>query len=258
MSEQRGQPSDADTGTADGADELALLFSKFARRVQQQPDPSSTLDEVTRAAVLSIPGCDEASISVVIGRQRASSQAATGELPRVVDQLQESLGQGPCLDAAYEQESVRVPDMAAETRWPEFAPAAAAAGAAGMLSFQLYVEDDNLGALNLYSRTAGVFGDESEHVGLMFAAHAAVAFAASQQQARLTRTIATRQLIGIAQGILVERHKMTTQQAFALLVRVSQHRNVKLRDVADQLVHSGHLDDPHSGLDSAKAADPSG
>ena len=240
--EHRGEPSTADTGSADGQDELALLFSEFARTVQQQPDPANTLIEVVRAAVALIPGCDEASISVVMGHKKAFSQAASGDLPQAVDALQASLGEGPCLDAAYEQESVRVPDMASEARWPRFSAAAAAAGAAGMLSLQLYVEDDNLGALNLYSRTPGAFDDESEHVGLMFAAHAAVAFAASQKQAKLDRAIATRQLIGMAQGILMERHKLTPDQSFALLVRVSQHRNVKLRDVADRLVYSGHLD----------------
>ena len=245
--EHRGQPSAADTGTADGQDELARLFSVFARSAEQQTDPDATLIEIVRAAVELIPGCDEGSISVVIGHRQAFSQAPSGELPRIVDELQESLGQGPCLDAAYEQESVRVSDMATEQRWPLFTKAALAAGAAGMLSFQLYVEDDNLGALNLYSRTAGAFDDESEHVGLMFAAHAAVAYAASQKQAKLARNVATRHLIGMAQGILVERHKLTTDQAFALLVRVSQHRNLKLRDVADRLVHTGRLADAGTG-----------
>jgi len=244
---QRGEPSEADTGGADGHDELATLFSEFARSVQRQLDPDATLVEVVRAAVEMIPGCDEGSISVVLGHRKTFSQAASGELPRVVDELQESLGEGPCLDAAYEQESVRVPDMATEQRWPKFTAAALAAGAAGMLSLQLYVEDENLGALNLYSRSAWAFDDESEHVGLMFAAHAAVAYAASQTQAKLTRTVATRQLIGMAQGILIERHKLTPDQAFALLVRVSQHRNTKLRDVAERLVHSGHLDETDTG-----------
>ena len=247
--DHRGEPSGADTGTADGPDELALLFSTFARSVEQQSDPEDTLIEVVRAAVELVPGCDEASISVVFGRRKASSEAASGELPRVVDELQESLGQGPCLDAAYEQETVRVPDMASETRWPKFAPAALAAGAAGMLSFQLYVENENLGALNLYSRTAWAFDDQSEHVGLMFAAHAAVAYAAARKRDKLTRAVATRELIGMAQGILMERHKLTSDQAFALLVRVSQHRNAKLREVADRLVLSGHLDIPASNPD---------
>jgi transcriptional regulator with GAF, ATPase, and Fis domain len=241
--DHREEPSTADAGGQDGHDDLALLFSNLARSLQQQPDPEATLEEVVRAAVELIPGCDEASISVVTGRRQASSRAASGGLPRAVDELQEALGEGPCLDAAYEHESVCVPDMATETRWPRFTAAALEAGATGMLSLQLYVEDDNLGALNLYSRTAGAFDEESEHVGLMLAAHAAVAFAAIRKQTRLNRTVATRQLIGMAQGILIERHKLTADQAFGLLVRVSQHSNKKLRDVADELVQSGRLDD---------------
>ena len=240
--EKRGMPSAADTGGAAGEDGLALLLSEFARTIQHQPDTSSTLAEIVRAAVELIPGCDEGSISVIISRRKVSSQAASGDLPVVVDALQEGLGEGPCLDAAYEQMTVRVPDLASEQRWPRFSAAAAAAGAAGMLSFQLYVEGDNLGALNMFSRTSWAFDDESEHVGLMFAAHAAVALSASQQRTKLNRAVATRELIGVAQGILVERHKLTPDQAFALLVRVSQHRNIKLRDLADRLVHTGHLD----------------
>jgi hypothetical protein len=240
----RGRPSAHDTGGSHGRDPLAVLLSAFARGVQQQSDPASTLVEVVRAAVELVPGCDEGSISVVLGRRRVTSQASSGRLPEVVDELQGRLGQGPCLDAAYEQETVRVSDMASETRWPLFAKAAAEAGAGGMLSFQLYVEDDNLGALNLFSYRAGAFDDESEHVGLLFAAHAAVAYAASQQQHKLVRTIATRQLIGQAQGILMERHQLTVDQAFALLVRASQHTNTRLTAVAERLVLSGELEQP--------------
>ena len=240
----RGQPSSQDTGGADGRDELAVLFSDFARMVQQQHgDPQRTLVEVVKAAIELVPGCDEGSISVVLGRRKVTSEAASGELPHVVDALQEKYGQGPCLDAAYEHETVRVTDMATEKRWPRFTQAALEAGAAGMLSFQLYVEGDNLGALNLFSRRANVFDDESEHIGLLFAAHAAVAYAAAQQQSKMQAKVTTSQLIGQAQGILMERHKLSNDQAFQVLVQSSQHSNVKLRDVAAHLAHSGNLPD---------------
>ncbi len=116
-----------------------------------------------------------------------------------------------------------------------------------MLACQLYVEGDDLGALNLFSRTAGGLDEESEHVALMFAAHAALAYAAAQQRETAARTVATRQLIGRAEGILMERHRVTAEQAFSMLVRVSQHRNLKLRDVAERLVLSGRLDEPRPG-----------
>jgi len=231
-----------DTGTSDGQDELAGQFSEFARTVQQQQDPHETLVEIVRAAVELVPGCDEGSISVVLGRRRVTSEAASGELPRVVDALQESLGEGPCLDSTYEHKTVRVPDMASDDRWPRFSAAAVAAGALGMMSFQLYVAGDDLGALNLFARRAEAFDDESEHVGLMFAAHAGVAYAGARQQASLVRTRETRQVIGQAQGVLMERHRVTAEQAFAMLVRVSQHRNEKLRTVAQRLSDSGQMD----------------
>lgn len=239
--DDRGQPSAGDSGSAAGQDQLAVEFSVLARALQQQEDPHDTLVEIVRSAVRLIPGCDEGSISVVLSRRQVMSEAASGELPRAVDALQEQVQQGPCLDAAYQQETVRVPDMASEQRWPRFAEKALQAGAAGMLSFQLYVEGDNMGALNLYSRKAGAFDDESEHVGLLFAAHAAVAYAAVCTQAGLARSVETRQLIGQAQGILIERYKITPDEAFALLIRASQDSNRKLREIAERLVHSGVL-----------------
>lgn len=100
--------------------------------------------------------------------------------------------------------------MSTEKRWPEFTLAALECGAAGMLALQLYVEGDDLGALNLFSRQAGAFTDESEHVGLMFAAHAAVAYASARQSARMARGL------GLARGLpgpaLVERCEGTARQ----------------------------------------------
>lgn len=239
----KGQPSVQDTGTSVGQDVLAVQFADLARSLQQQTDPEATLRDVVRAAVRLIPGVDEGSISVVLARRNVMSQAPSAELPRVVDALQESTGQGPCLDAVFEQQTVRVSTMRTEQRWPLFAARAAAAGAEGMLSLQLYVEGDNLGALNLYSRRAGALDDESEHVGRLFAAHAAVAYASARIEADLDQALLTREMIGQAQGILIERHKITGEQAFELLVAASQSRNVKLRELAEDLVHSGVLDE---------------
>ncbi len=246
MDEARGQPSVQDAGLLQGQDELAETLSTFARSAAHL-DPHATLVEVVRAAVELVPGCDGASISVVLARRRVMSQAASGDLPRAVDALQERLQEGPCLDAAYQHATVRVSDMATETRWPLFTAAALAEGAAGMLSLQLYVKGHDLGALNLISRRAGALTDESEHVGLMFAAHAAVAYSGARREDRMSRALLTQQVIGQAQGILMERYKLTDDGAFALLVRASQHRNVKLRDLARQLARSGEWAGPRPG-----------
>ena len=235
-----GQDQASATGSA-GHDGLAVQFGRLARGLQQQGDPHSTLVEIVRAAVQLIPGSEQGSVSTVVGRRHLQSQVASGELARTLDELQQHTGQGPCLDAVYQNETVLVTDLAAETRWPQFTELACSAGARSLLAFQLYVDGDNLGALNLYAGSAGAFGDESEHIGLLFASHAALAYDAAQTKSGLARSVATRQLIGQAQGILMERHKVTADQAFAMLVQVSQHSNTKLRDIAERLVHSGML-----------------
>lgn len=214
----RGQPSTQDHGTAD-LNVLAEQFGQLARQLQTLGDTEQTLEEVVRSAVRLIPGVDEGSISVVMQRRMVTSRHPSSDLPERIDALHEELRQGPCLDAVFEQQTVRVPDMANEQRWPLFAARAAEAGAASMLSFQLYVEGDNLGALNLYSRSVDAFDDESEQVGLLFASHAAAAFADVQQIDRLKQGLSTRDLIGQAKGILMERHKVTADQAFRMLYR---------------------------------------
>ena len=227
-----------------------MRLGDLARALQRRHDPHGTLEAIVGSAVALIPGAEEGSISVVLGRRQVRAAAPSGQLAARVDQLQDETGQGPCLDAAYEHETVRVPDMATEQRWPDFSQRALEAGAASMLCFRLYVDDDDLGALNLYARSPYAFDDESEHVGLLFASHAAIAYSAAQEQAGLTRSVATRQLIGQAQGILMERYKVTSDQAFALLVQASQHENVKLRDIADRLTRSGVL--PRSAVPSGR------
>jgi transcriptional regulator with GAF, ATPase, and Fis domain len=239
----RGQPSSENEGTTAGQDELAQQLSELSRSLQAQDTTDLMLDELVRAAVAVIPGVDEGSISVVTGRSAITSQSPSGDLPRRVDAVQAELGEGPCLDAVFHQQTVQVPDMAHEQRWPRFAAAAAEAGAASMLSFQLYVEKDNLGALNLYSYRPHAFDDESEHVGLMFASHAAVAFADTQRIDQLNHKAETRDLIGQAKGILMERYNISSDRAFAVLVRISQHNNRRLRDVAEELVSTRQLSD---------------
>jgi AmiR/NasT family two-component response regulator len=100
----------------------------------------------------------------------------------------------------------------------------------------LFTSEDSLGALNLYSPQPRSFEAETRGEGLAFAAHAAVAVRSAQTEQHLRAAMATRNLIGQAQGILMERFKVTAEQAFAALSRVSQESNVKLRDVAQRLI----------------------
>ncbi|MHA7284549.1 GAF and ANTAR domain-containing protein [Arthrobacter sp. TMS2-4] len=236
----RGMPSSHHEGGERKRD-LATELAELTRSLQQEPDSDAILGGFVHAALDLIPGVDEASVSVVLGRKNIGSRAPSGNLPERIDALQEETGEGPCLEAAYEHRTVRVPNMAAETRWPLFAKRATEAGAKGMLSIQLWVEGDDLGALNLYSYEADAFTDESENIGLLVASHAAVAFAQAEKTQQLYNAVNSRDVIGQAKGILMERHKITGEQAFIVLSIASQRAHIKLWNVADHLINSGEL-----------------
>ncbi|GEO97323.1 GAF and ANTAR domain-containing protein [Kocuria turfanensis] len=232
-----------EAGTARGAGDLAGQLGELARTMQGENNFEATLATMVHAALQLIPGAVDASISVAQARRTVRCHAPSSDLPATVDQLQEKYGQGPCLDAAYEEKIVRVPDFRAEDRWPAFAPAALKAGAKSMLAFQLYTNGEDLGALNVYGADFHTFDAEAEEIGSLVAAHAAVAFADAQQIKHLNEALATRDLIGQAKGILMERFKITAQQAFVVLTTVSSGTNFKLREVAEQLATTGTLPD---------------
>ena len=215
---------------------------RVARQLQEEHgDVEATLQAITAAAVSTVPGADECSISYVIARRQVEPRAATGELPRFLDKLQQELGQGPCLDAIWDNTVVRVEDMGADGRWPAFTARATEQGIRSMLCFQLFVGGDQLGAMNLYSRQSHAFDGESEGVGQMFAGHAAVALAGAEHEEQLRAGMTSRDLIGQAKGILMERFRLTAHQAFDVLSRVSQEMNRKLVDVAAELTETGAL-----------------
>lgn len=227
-------------GVAD-VNELAEQLGRLARSLEAEQDTGAMLDDVVAAAVQLIPGAQAASISLVVARRQISSHHRSSDLPGRVDAIQTEAAEGPCLDAAYEHQTVRVPDMRQEQRWPKFARRAYEAGAGSMLSFQLYVQGDTMGALNLYNEESFAFDEESEQVGLLFASHAAVAFADAQKMDHLDRAVASRDLIGQAKGMLMERYGVDGDGAFRVLARVSQATNRPLREVADELVTTGQL-----------------
>jgi GAF domain-containing protein len=237
----RGEPSSSYTGEASGWNELAEKLSTLSRDLQGETDVEGTLQAIVQAATGTVPGAEYASISAVGKRRVVHTRAATGELARAVDQAQYETGQGPCLDALYEHRTVRLPDLDVEPRWPTFAAQAREVGAASMLAIQLYVHGQDLGALNLHSTTRDAFSDESEQIGLLFAAHAAVAMAGAENDEHLHMALTSRDIIGQAKGILMERYKISAHEAFRLLVVTSQTTNIRLHDVAEYLTRTGQL-----------------
>jgi GAF domain-containing protein len=241
MTSEATQDSPDKLGGSEIPGDIANQLSELARTLQADSDTESVLEDIVCTAIRLIPHAAEASISLVRARRTIESFAASSDLPRDVDAVQSETRQGPCLDAAYTEQIVRVPNLSKEPRWPKFAERAWDLGARSMLSFQLFVEGDNLGALNVYGDDVNVFDEECEQIGLLIAAHAAVAFADSQEIKQLNDALTTRDLIGQAKGILMERHKISAHQAFTLLTTVSANTNIKLIHIAEHLAVSGEL-----------------
>ncbi|MGH3499895.1 MAG: ANTAR domain-containing protein [Nocardioidaceae bacterium] len=153
--------------------------------------------------------------------------------------MQHELGEGPCHDVLWDHHTSTVEDMAGETRWPNYSPQAAALGIGSVLAFQLSTAENTLGALNLYSTRAHAFDEPSHEVGVVFAAHAAVGLGWARTEAQLHEAIESRQVIGEALGILIERKRITSTEAFEMLSQASQDFNIKLHEVAAKVVETG-------------------
>ena len=234
------QPSPPVLGGAPGG--LGDIMGQVARTLRHEHgDVEATLQTITSAAVHEVPGAEDGGISYVIAHHKVESRAWTGDLARDADRLQNRLHEGPCLDAISTNLIVRIDDMTTEARWPLFAAEAARLGVRSCLSFQLFVEQDRLGALNLYARLPHAFEAESEDIGMVFASHAAVALSGAQTEANLRKAMTSRDVLGQAKGILMERYKLTSDQAFHTLARASQQANRKLIDVAEELCETGSM-----------------
>ncbi|MFF9035975.1 ANTAR domain-containing protein [Streptomyces sp. NPDC014892] len=219
-------------------------MAAMARDLLAQPSVDATLRRISASAIELVEGCDAAGILVLRGTT-VETLAPTDQLVVESDRLQERLREGPCFDAARDSEGERVfriSDLSAEQpRWPVYAPEARRLGVGSMMGFLLFTEDEDLGALNLYSRKPGAFTEVSELAGWLLASHAAVAFSSARTHAQLEQAVATRHVIGEAMGILMGSHHLTEDQAFDVLRRFSQEHNIKLREVARRVCEQGGL-----------------
>ncbi|MFF7281051.1 GAF and ANTAR domain-containing protein [Streptomyces griseorubiginosus] len=224
---------------------FAQQMAAMARDLLAQESVTDTLGRISASATELVEGCTSAGVLVLHDR-KVETLTATDQLVIDSDRLQEQLAEGPCFDAARTslgERTFRISDLTTESeRWPVFAPRARALGVGSMMGFLLFTEDDDLGALNLYSHEPGAFTEASELAGWLLASHAAVALSAARTYAQMEQAVATRHVIGEAMGILMGSHRLTEDQAFDVLRRYSQDNNVKLREVARQVCEKGTLD----------------
>lgn len=211
-------------------------MAQLVREIASPGELDRVLADVTAAAVQLIPAAEIAGVLLVKKGGDFESLADTDSLVAQLDKLQHDFGEGPCHDAALKQTVVRTDDLREEPRWPRYAPAAVEHGVLSSLSFKLYTADRTAGALNVFSSKAGAWDIESETIGSVFAAHAAAAIMAGRHGEQMQSALTSRDRIGQAKGIIMERYGVDELRAFEMLRALSQESQLKLADIAQRVI----------------------
>jgi len=207
----------------------------------------SLLGEIASLAQQSLPGRLEASVTLLTGDDPVTP-VYTGQLALDLDETQYEVGHGPCLHAAAEGETVAVEDTRSDPRWRDFLDVAVERGCGSSLSLPLPLHEGVSGALNIYARQPATFDERSRTFARRFASYGAVVAgnmlvyeSALDRAKNLEAALASRAVIDQAKGILMERFKLTADQAFQALTRLSMETNTKVRDIAERFVDTGEL-----------------
>jgi GAF domain-containing protein len=227
--------------------DLMELHEALGRVVLVDRELSDVLSEITRIARRAVPAAEACSVTL-IRDERGFTAAFDGQMAMDADEMQYERGYGPCLDAGRAGQIFLIEDMRIDDRWPDYARQVAAHGVLSSLSIPLPFQGATVGALNNYASRPGAFSDDDVVLGETVAAWVAVAvgnaeaaFRTNHDLVGLRAAMASRAVIEQAKGILMERHKVTEDQAFTILTHASQRTNVKLRDIASDLVRTGAL-----------------
>jgi hypothetical protein len=205
-------------------------------------DLDATLANITAAAVEVLPDVESASITVKHADGRLETFAPTDPALMDVDAAQYDLQEGPCYEAAVDTVHVTSPHMAEDPRFPKYGPVAVSYGIQAQAGIRLFDAKASNGALNLYSGRPGAFEDlDSLHE--LFAHQSAVALAYARQISDLQNAVQSRQVIGQAVGIVMERYELDDARAFGFLARLSSHQNTKLRVIAERLIEESRKSD---------------
>jgi GAF domain-containing protein len=238
--------------------ELSRNVGEMAQVLFTAGTVTDTLSSVVDLAVATIDGCDFAGVFLLDGNV-VTTPAHTDPFVIAVDALQQRVAEGPCLDAIAQRMVFYAEDLSSDLRWPKFAPEAAEAGIRSVLALPLSA-NAQLGAVNLYARLPIAFGVVDRAKAAILASLASLALSAAishedeeRRALSFQAALRTREVIGEALGILMERERISADEAFVVLRRASQYLNVKLREVAQNLVDTG--EDPDTGPDST-TADP--
>ena len=216
--------------------DIGAALLRVTREMSEPRELQSTLDMIVETAARSLPGIDHVGITIASRDGEMETRAGTDDFVWELDRLQYELGEGPCMHAIGVDPVTTVEWASREQRWPRFMPLAVAKGLRSQMGMRLYTERETLGGLNMYSTSSDTIDPDAVHMAELFAAHASLALGHARREEQLSEALRTRKVIGQAIGILMERHDLDEDGAFAFLTRVSSHSNVKLRTVAQEVV----------------------
>ncbi len=228
--------------------QLADAFTSLEPPLLQAGPAETVLQSITSNGIRAVSGAEHSAITR--GRPgKFKTVGETSDVPLKVDAIQYELGYGPCIDAIIDNTTYYCGDLAHERRWPGFGQRAVdEVGIRSMLSFRMFLEDDDLIAgLNFYSSKPDAFDENAQMTGLLLATHGALALSAlrrGETAAHLARALESNREIGVAMGVLMSQHKISREQAFNLLRITSQHTHRKLSDIAADVADTGTLELP--------------
>lgn len=219
---------------------IATALAEAAKAINRPRSLDETLEAIVRAAQQTVPGFEHAGISVVHRNGKIETRIGTAPLVWELDALQYEHREGPCFDALHTHDPVLVmEDAETEPRWSRYLPPAREKGLRSQLGLRVYIDDKTIGALNLYSMNPGVDPDAVQ-VAELFATHAGIALGRARYEHQLSESVSSRQAIGTAVGIVMERYQITEDRAFQFLTRASMAANVKLRLIAQDIVETAN------------------
>ena len=231
-------------GTHRAEARLARRLVKAAASLHQQASIEQTMRTIVNTAPEIVEGAQHAGLTALRRDRTMESPAYTDEVVLLLDQVQREQDEGPCLTAAQQDAIVYIEDMASETRWPKFAARALELGVRSLIACGLGRTDGWRVALNLHARRPGAFDGLAGEVASLYAAHAALALGNAVTLDALRGGMDRRQAIGEATGILMERHRTGSPEAFARLAAASQRLNAKVGQVSRYVILTGQ--DPES------------
>jgi GAF domain-containing protein len=223
----------------DGVEATHLRIAEVVQQLHSRPDTDSdtVIAELAEHAAVEISGAQYAGVTITRNAKQIDTPAATHKWPLLLDEIQQLHREGPCLTAAWEEKTIHVADLEADDRFPLYRrDVLEQTPIRSVMAFQLFIAGETMGALNVYAEQPHAFGQESRAIGAIFAAHSSVAWNSARRDEQFKRALASRDTIGQAKGMIMERYGVDAVQAFELLRKLSQDSNVPLVQVATELV----------------------